>query len=223
LDPFVVLDEQWEARQVAQTAWFDEAEARIRARVQPALDASVANHKRDVEDLDGKNLNMDQKTQWNKQLNVQYEKARLGIKRTIQPDLDKLTAERREALEKLESDRAEKRTRLQEIQALAEKGQIDPIAAKRAQFEILGISLPPSAFPSSPERQEQTDTKTAPPRQGTPTVQAIVATADNRFCALIEGALVSQGDTVHGYCVRKIRTDRVEFEKDGKTWVQRAD
>lgn len=56
----------------------------------------------------------------------------------------------------------------------------------------------------------------------TPKVEAVVAGADNRFCALIGDGLVSEGDTVQGYYVRKIRTDSVEFEKDGQTWVQRV-
>jgi hypothetical protein len=148
---------------------------------------------------------------------VQYEKAWRDIKRTIQPDLDELAAKRKEALDKLESDRAEKCTRLQEIQARAEKGQLDPAAAKRTQFDILGISLPASAFQSSEDRQMQTETEPAPPQDQAPTVKAIVATADNQFCALIEDALVSEGDTVKGYLVRKIHADSVEFEKDGKT------
>lgn len=223
LDPFAVLDRQYEAWQAAVTARFDGAEARVRASVQPALDASVAEHKREVENLDRMNLNANQKMQRNGQFNVKYEKARLDIKRTIQPELDELAVKRRDALARLESDRAQKRTRLQEIQALAEQGQIDPIAAKQAQFEVLGISLPPSAFQTPQERRVQTDAQTAPPKEATPKVQAIVATGDDRFCALVEDSLASEGDTIQGYRVLKIRADSVEFEKDGRTWVQKAD
>jgi hypothetical protein len=57
----------------------------------------------------------------------------------------------------------------------------------------------------------------------TPRVETIVATADNRFSALIGDALVSEGGTVQGYRVRKITADSVEFEKNGKTWVQTVD
>jgi hypothetical protein len=56
----------------------------------------------------------------------------------------------------------------------------------------------------------------------TPTVEAVMAVADNRFCALIGDALVYEGNMVKGYRVRKIRTDSVEFEKDGKVWVQKV-
>jgi hypothetical protein len=225
LDPFALLDKQCEAQRMTETARFDEAQAGIKARIQPALDACDAQYRSDMEALGRKDLTADQKGQWNRQLNTQYEQARLGIKRTIQSDLDELAAKRKEASAKLESDRAAKRARLQEIQALAEKGQIDPSAAKRSQFEVLGISLPPSAFPSSEaagDRQEQTSTEGTPPRDPTPKVEAVIAVADNRFCALIGDALVYEGGMVQGYRIQKIHTDSVEFEKDGKTWVQRV-
>ncbi len=223
LDPFAALDKQYEAARTAEIARFDEAEARLRASVQPALDAYLAEHKRKIESLDRITLNTDQKVQWNRQFNAQYEKARLDFQRTLQPNLDELAVKRNAALAKLASDRAQKRTRLQEIQALAEKGRIDAIAAKRSQFEVLGISLPPSAFQAPEGRPVPADTETAPPKKSTPTVKAIVATGDTRFRALIEDALVSEGDTVQGCRVLKIQMDSVEFEKDGKTWVQKAD
>jgi hypothetical protein len=74
-------------------------------------------------------------------------------------------------------------------------------------------------------RESRAQTEAARKRSGDPTpiVEAIVATADNRFCALIGDALVSEGDVVQGYQVRKIFTDTVEFEKDGKTWTQKVD
>jgi hypothetical protein len=74
-------------------------------------------------------------------------------------------------------------------------------------------------------RESRAQTEAARKRSGdpTPTVEAIVTTADNRFCALIGDALVSEGDVVQGYQVRKIFTDNVEFEKDGKTWTQKVD
>jgi hypothetical protein len=57
----------------------------------------------------------------------------------------------------------------------------------------------------------------------TPRVETIVATPDNRLCVLIEDALVREGSTVQGYRVRKINATSVEFEKDGKVWVQKVD
>ncbi len=56
----------------------------------------------------------------------------------------------------------------------------------------------------------------------TPRVEAVTAITANRFCAMIGDAFVSEGDTVKGYRVRKIRPDSVEFEKDGKAWVQKV-
>jgi hypothetical protein len=60
-------------------------------------------------------------------------------------------------------------------------------------------------------------------RGSTPTVEAILAVTDNRFRALVGDALVSEGSAVRGYRVRKVHADRVEFEKDGRTWVQKLD
>jgi len=55
-----------------------------------------------------------------------------------------------------------------------------------------------------------------------PIVEAVITTADNRFCALVGDALVYEGNTVQGYRVRKIRADSVEFEKDEEVWVQKV-
>ncbi len=177
LDPFDLLDKQYEARRAAEMAGFDERQAGIRARIQPALDACEAKYRGDMEALSRGNLTVGQKGQWNKELNARYEKARLGIKRTIQTDLDELAAKQTEALAKLESDRAAKRTRLQEIQAMAEKGQVDPRAAKRSQFEVLGISLPPDTSQSpkaAEDRQGQTDTESVPSKDSAPKVEAVL-------------------------------------------------
>jgi hypothetical protein len=225
LDPLALLDKKYEAQRTAETAGFDETEAGIRARIQPALDTCDAKYKRDMEALDRRDLTADQKGQWSKELSRQYEKARLGIRRTIQSELDELAARRKETLDKLESDRAAQRARLEELQTLAESGRIDRRAAKRSQFEVLGISLPPDTF-QAPEATEehrgQAGLEDAPPQDSTPSVGAVIAVADGRLCALIGDALASEGDVVQGCRVRKIQADSVEFEKDGRTWVQKV-
>jgi hypothetical protein len=222
LDPFAVLDRQYEAWRTTETARFDEAEARIKARIQPALDASMAKYKLDLENLERMALDAGQKSQRSKQIIAQYEKVRLEIKRTIQRDLDELAGQRAEALDKSESDQARKRAQLQDIQARAESGELDPIAAKQSQFDVLGVSLPASALQPPAERQVQKNPEPAPPKEAPPTVKAIVATADDQFCALIGEALVSEGDTVQGYRVQKIDAQCVTFERDGQTSVQKA-
>lgn len=55
----------------------------------------------------------------------------------------------------------------------------------------------------------------------TPTVEAVVAGADNRLCALIGGDLVYEGSRVQDYRIRRIQGDAVEFEKGGRVWTQR--
>ena len=57
----------------------------------------------------------------------------------------------------------------------------------------------------------------------TPKVEAILADTGHRFCALVGDALVSEGSMIHGYRVRKVQADGVEFEKDGQIWVQKLD
>ena len=54
-----------------------------------------------------------------------------------------------------------------------------------------------------------------------PKVGAIMG-GTGRFEALIGEAFVSEGDVVRGYRVKKIQADSVEFERDGKTWVQKV-
>jgi len=56
-----------------------------------------------------------------------------------------------------------------------------------------------------------------------PRVEAIMRGTDGRLLALVGDGLVPEGTIVQGYRVQNIRTDSVEFEKDGKTWVQKID
>jgi len=71
--------------------------------------------------------------------------------------------------------------------------------------------------------RDQTEAARKLSGDSTPTVEAVIAVADNRLCALIGDAFVSEGSMVKGYRVRKIHADSVEFEKDGKVWVQKVD
>lgn len=73
-------------------------------------------------------------------------------------------------------------------------------------------------------RKARADTETARREAGdlTPRVEAVMGGAGGQYQALIGDDLVSEGATVQSYRVRKIQTDRVEFEKDGQTWVQKV-
>jgi hypothetical protein len=73
-------------------------------------------------------------------------------------------------------------------------------------------------------RKPHTPTKIAPKqtKNPIPKVEAIMGGADNQFRALIGDALMSEGSVVRGYRVRKILAGSVEFEKNGKTWVQKV-
>jgi hypothetical protein len=88
------------------------------------------------------------------------------------------------------------------------------------------LALQKPRTPTEPARKQTADaTPKVEPKQTadpTPKVEAITAGAGNRFRALIGDTLVSEGTVVQGYRVQKIYADRVEFEKDGKTSVQKV-
>jgi len=53
-------------------------------------------------------------------------------------------------------------------------------------------------------------------------VEAVMGGAGSRYQALIGDDLVPEGATVRGYRVKRIQADSVEFEKDGRVWVQKV-
>ena len=55
---------------------------------------------------------------------------------------------------------------------------------------------------------------------GAPLVEGIGMSAENTFYAFINGVPVNAGDEVNGFAVVKIDMDRVEFQKDGQTFVR---
>jgi hypothetical protein len=75
--------------------------------------------------------------------------------------------------------------------------------------------VPAVATEASTAEQEERSGDSAPQ------VEAIIADTGNRFRALVADAIVSEGSMVHGYRVRKVQADGVEFEKDGQIWVQK--
>jgi hypothetical protein len=98
----------------------------------------------------------------------------------------------------------------------------DKLAAVQQEVDkrkaLLALQKPPT--PTAPTPTAPKPTK--PAANPTPKVQAIMAGADGRLCALIGDSFVSEGATVQGYRVKKIQADSVEFEKDGRTWVQKV-
>lgn len=71
------------------------------------------------------------------------------------------------------------------------------------------------------KRRDKTESERKRSGDPTPRVEAVMAAADDRLCALIDDALVYEGDTVQGYRVRNIDAESVQFEKAGKVWVQK--
>lgn len=103
-----------------------------------------------------------------------------------------------------------------------------PVSASERQ-SVKVASSPVAEVPQPRPVVPAVETQAGPDEQeelsgdSTPRVEAIILAADNRFCALIGDAIVSEGNMVHGYRVQKVHADSVEFEKDGKTWVQKVD
>jgi hypothetical protein len=97
----------------------------------------------------------------------------------------------------------------------------DKLAAVQREVDrrkaLLALQKPPT--PTAPTQTTRKQTKPTP--NPTPKVEAIMAGAGNRLCALIGDSLVSEGATVQGYRVKKIQAESVEFE-DGQTWVQKV-
>ena len=57
------------------------------------------------------------------------------------------------------------------------------------------------------------------PVRGKGLIRGIVSSEDS-FTALIDTQAVREGDTIHGVNVVKIYVDKIEFEKDGRQWIQ---
>jgi ABC-type uncharacterized transport system fused permease/ATPase subunit len=70
-------------------------------------------------------------------------------------------------------------------------------------------------------RRSRVQMETTRKSSGDPT--STVEAVDNRFFISTEAGPAYEGDTIKGYRVRKIHADSVEFEKDGKTWVQKVE
>lgn len=98
----------------------------------------------------------------------------------------------------------------------------DKLAAVQMEVDrrraLLALQKPPAPPTPTKEPQKQQKPTIDPP----PKVEAVMAGADNRLCALIGERFVSEGATVQGYRVKKIQADSVEFEKDGQTCVQKV-
>ncbi|MFC1605083.1 hypothetical protein ACFL5F_08660, partial [Planctomycetota bacterium] len=47
-----------------------------------------------------------------------------------------------------------------------------------------------------------------------------IVSSEDRFTALIDTQAVHEGDTIHGVKIVKIYVDKVEFEKNGRQWIQ---
>ena len=75
--------------------------------------------------------------------------------------------------------------------------------------------VPAVAAETGPAEQETRSS------DSTPNVEAIIEDTGNRFRALVGDVVVSEGSMVQGCRVRKVQADGVEFEKDGRIWVQK--
>jgi tetratricopeptide (TPR) repeat protein len=219
IDPFALLDKQHETAVSQLARQFDAAEKVLKGNLD--LDYNLAMALLKIDHAAAIREGKDPQA-----MNDTYQKKWLVREAKYRLDLDELAGKRKRALAELEFDRAEKHSRLQTIQTMAGKGQIGPIAAKQAQYHILGVSPPLSPFQlpvMGEDSHTQTDAEAIPAKDQIPKVEAIVTTAGNRFSALIGDDLVSEGATMQGYRVKKIQADSVEFEKEGQTWVQKVD
>jgi len=59
--------------------------------------------------------------------------------------------------------------------------------------------------------------------EGTPQIQGIGISGSGESLIMIEGEIFHEGNFVKGFKIKKIDGRTVEFQKDGKIWVQHMD
>jgi hypothetical protein len=92
------------------------------------------------------------------------------------------------------------------------------VALRMDQQRTQALSqLDPNTNPAAKNPAEDTKVETQP--QAPPLTIDSVGMSDDGFYALVNGALVHEGDMVDGYTVRRIHPNRVEFEKEGQVVV----
>jgi len=146
-DPFELLNQQHSQQLEQIENLFAGEEQRIYSGAQYKLDTLWQKYNIELRYLRGSKLKADEKRKKMNQLNQKYELAFTTAKEKIRPDVDTLNNQKQQMLQRIESNRTAKETRLNQIKDLIDKGIVqDPYAGLQEQLQIMGYSVPLSAL-----------------------------------------------------------------------------
>jgi len=156
-DVFGMLDQQHKQQIQQLDSEFASTQETIMSSARYKLKTLSDKYTIERQYVEGLRIPVDQKRQKLLQLNTKYELAAATARGKITPDIDLLKNQRAQAIRNLEQQRAVKQIRMDQIRKSLERGDIvDPAAALKEQYEVLGYNYPISAFraePVSPEDQ----------------------------------------------------------------------
>jgi len=155
IDPFELLNQQHSQQLEQIENLFAGGENEIYSKAQYNLDTLWQKYNIELRYLQGTKLKADEKRKKLNQLNQKYELAFTTAKERVRPDIDKLNQQKQQLIQRAESGRVMKETRLNQIKDLVEKGIIqDPYAALQEQLQVMGYSISKSdLMPPDPMKQ----------------------------------------------------------------------
>jgi hypothetical protein len=145
-DPFAMLDQLHEMGLKQVTPLFDSQEQVLTSQVGKIKGDLYKQYLVEVEGIDGLGLDREQTQKRLQQLKTKYKMAYTKSTSEIEPAMQELALERQKAVSHVDAAHAERTLRVNQVQALADKGLIDPTAAKQEQLGILGYNVPISTL-----------------------------------------------------------------------------
>lgn len=153
-DPFTMLDQLRDVGLKQVTPLFDSQEQMLKAQIDKTKGDLYRQYLVEAEGLNGLGLDAEQLGKKQQQLKTKYKMAFTKATIEIEPQMQALAMERQKAVARVDAEHAERRLRIQQVQAMADRGLVDAAAAKQEQFGILGYSIPLSTIqPSTPIEQ----------------------------------------------------------------------
>lgn len=161
-DPFVMLGQLRDTEMQQVTPLFDRQEEAFKLQIGKIKGDLFKQYNIEFEGLQGLGLDRDQLRTRDQQLRTKYKMAYAKATSEIEPAMQELSLERQKAIAKVEAAHAERSLRISQVQALADKGLIDPVAAKQEQLGIMGYSVPISTLrpPTTAEQMQELDALT---------------------------------------------------------------
>jgi hypothetical protein len=158
-DPFVMLGQLRDTAMKQVTPLFDAQEQALKGQIGKTKADLYKQYLVEAEGLNGLGLDQEQIQKRHQQLKTKYKMAYAKATSEIEPAMQELALERQKATARVEAAHAERSLRISQVQALVDKGLIDPVAAKQEQLGILGYSVPLSTLqpPTVAEQMRELD------------------------------------------------------------------